>query len=36
MTQTIEQLTARVAELEAENKLLKGRKNVELAANKEK
>lgn len=33
MTQTIEQLTARVAELEAENELLKGRKNVELAAN---
>ena len=33
MTQTIEQLTARVRELEAENELLKGRKNVELAAN---
>ena len=33
MTQTIEQLQARVAELEAENELLKGRKNVELAAN---
>ena len=29
----IEQLAARVAELEAENELLKGRKNVELAAN---
>lgn len=28
MTQTIEQLTAKVAELEAENELLKGRKNV--------
>ena len=33
MTQTIEQLQARGAELEAENELLKGRKNVELAAN---
>lgn len=33
MTQTIEQLTARVRELEEENELLKGRKNVELAAN---
>jgi hypothetical protein len=33
MTQTIEQLQASVAELEAENELLKGRKNVELAAN---
>ena len=33
MTQTIEQLQAKVAELEAENELLKGRKNVELAAN---
>lgn len=29
----IEQLQAKVAELEAENELLKGRKNVELAAN---
>ena len=33
MTQTIEQLQAKVAELEEENELLKGRKNVELAAN---